>query len=799
MVSVFHLITNRTTGWLGLLGALLFVACSPDRYSKSTPRISARSGELIYRQDCARCHGDHGQGVAGKYDETLHGEQSVDSLTRYIHRTMPEDRRQKASEPDALAVAQYLHAAFYSPQARLRATSSRLELVRLTNRQFRESIADLVGSFGPMQQAKTGGGLVAEYFQSDGMNKKKKSILKRQDSVVDFDFKNGSPAEDISADQFSIAWTGSLRVPETGEYQFRLTTPNGARLYLNTDLAAGDSNRRDDSDAKREQSLIDLWVSSGGVSRQGIAQAFFLGGRTYPIRLDFFKFKEKTASLRLEWKLPDGPWSIIPAAAFSPEISTVTLVVGTAFPADDRSHGYERGSSISKEWHQAVTKAATETAESIVSRLPRLADIPASVTNPVDRVARMQTFCANFSSRAFRHPLSPSLRTNLMGRTFESGIDPEASVKRWLLFTLTSPRFLYPEAALVDWSDDLNKSLQTASRLGLALWDSLPDATLLEAAKTGTLVTSEQVRVQAERMLQDPRARSKLKDFFHHWLAMSEGGDLAKDPQAYPGFDPLLVADLRESLDQFVEEVVWSPKSDFRELLLADYLFLNRRLAAFYGAQSVEGESFQRVTFEPEKRAGILTHPFLLSTFSYHKSSSPIHRGVFITRTILGRFLKPPPMAIEFMDDRFDPTWTMRQKVTELTGKPTCMACHATINPLGFSLEQFDAVGRFRDRDNAKPVDAQSEYTAADGRVITLKNPRDLAVHAAQSRDARMGFIRQLFQHTLHQSPSAYGSNILQELDADFLKADCNIQTLLVEITVRGALQRVPKKSMNQP
>ena len=101
MVSVFHLIINRTTGWLGLLGALLFVACSPDRYSKSTPRISARSGELIYRQDCARCHGDHGQGVAGKYDETLHGEQSVDSLTRYIHRTMPEDRRQKASEPDA--------------------------------------------------------------------------------------------------------------------------------------------------------------------------------------------------------------------------------------------------------------------------------------------------------------------------------------------------------------------------------------------------------------------------------------------------------------------------------------------------------------------------------------------------------------------------------------------------------------------------------------------------------------------------------------------------------------------------
>ena len=131
--------------------------------------------------------------------------------------------------------------------------------------------------------------------------------------------------------------------------------------------------------------------------------------------------------------------------------------------------------------------------------------------------------------------------------------------------------------------------------------------------------------------------------------------------------------------------------------------------------QRREGERIRPVKFDPAQRAGIFTHPFLLSAFSYHKCSSPIHRGVFLTRNVLGRSLKPPPMAIEFMDDHFDPSLTMREKVTELTSKRACMSCHSTINPLGFSLENYDAVGRFRTTDNNKPVNAESDYSTADG------------------------------------------------------------------------------------
>ena len=784
--------------WISLTAvAWAMVACAGRRGGgEGAPVAStggaARSGESIYRRDCARCHGPQGEGVAGQYDETLYGEQSVTSLARYIHRTMPDDRKEKTSEVEALAVAEFIHSAFYSPQARARNTPARIDFSRLTQRRYRESVADLISGFTPVRQTSQSGGLQAEYFQSKGMNKKDKSALKRIDPFIRFDYGTNSPTPDITADQFSIAWSGSVLAPESGEYQFRVTTPNGARLYVNTDLAAGDSNRRDDSDAKREAALVDLWVSSGGVERQATASLYLLGGRSYPLRLDYFKFKEKTAAIRLEWKPPQGPWAVIPASVLSPENSSATPVIGTAFPADDSSLGYERGHAISKEWWRTITRAGTETSELVAGRIHRLANIPASTTNRSDLSARMQDFCGQFAERAFRRPLDTELRSRVVTRWFQPGIALEDSVKRSVLATMTSPRFLYPELA------GQQDSHTVAARLALVLWDSLPDEALRKAADRGELMTPEQIRAQAQRMVRNPRTRAKMGGFFDHWLDTDEAQDLAKDPKTYPGFDAELIQDLRTSLNHFVESVVWSDASDYRQLLLSDELHLNAALRRYYGVEKnerppgathapAEADAFIPVRFDPEQRAGVLTHPFLLSTHAYYRSSSPIHRGVFLTRNVLGRFLKPPPMAIEFMDDRFDPSLTMREKVTQLTEKPQCMACHATINPLGFSLEQFDAVGRFRSEDNRKPVNATSEYLTADGKTVTLRGPRDLARHAAESPEARRGFVRQLFQYTVQQAPTAYGPDRLQKLDSAFQESGCNIRQLLVEIAIQSA------------
>jgi hypothetical protein len=404
----------------------------------------------------------------------------------------------------------------------------------------------------------------------------------------------------------------------------------------------------------------------------------------------------------------------------------------------------------------------------------------------------MQDFCGQFAERAFRRPLDTELRSRVVTRWFQPGIALEDSVKRSVLATMTSPRFLYPELA------GQQDSHTVAARLALVLWDSLPDEALRKAADRGELMTPEQIRAQAQRMVRNPRTRAKMGGFFDHWLDTDEAQDLAKDPKTYPGFDAELIQDLRTSLNHFVESVVWSDASDYRQLLLSDELHLNAALRRYYGVEKnerppvathapAEADAFIPVRFDPEQRAGVLTHPFLLSTHAYYRSSSPIHRGVFLTRNVLGRFLKPPPMAIEFMDDRFDPSLTMREKVTQLTEKPQCMACHATINPLGFSLEQFDAVGRFRSEDNRKPVNATSEYLTADGKTVTLRGPRDLARHAAESPEARRGFVRQLFQYTVQQAPTAYGPDRLQKLDSAFQESGCNIRQLLVEIAIQSA------------
>ena len=167
--------------------------------------------------------------------------------------------------------------------------------------------------------------------------------------------------------------------------------------------------------------------------------------------------------------------------------------------------------------------------------------------------------------------------------------------------TLSSPSFLY--ADLGDDTDDPDH--KAASRLALALWDSIPDDELTKAAEKKSLSNEKQIRTHAQRMLRDPRTRVKLLDFFHHWLEIDER-DLAKDRELFPEFDNAVISDLRYSLDRFVEYVVWSRNSDYRDLLRANYLILNDRLLALYGPNGdgtvtspTSGNSCSRISREP--------------------------------------------------------------------------------------------------------------------------------------------------------------------------------------------------------
>jgi len=505
----------------------------------------------------------------------------------------------------------------------------------------------------------------------------------------------------------------------------------------------------------------------------------------YPLRLDYFKFKEKTAAISLQWKPPHGTQEPVPARNLSTGSVTPTMVITTPFPPDDSSVGYERGVAVSKAWDDAATQTAVEVANYVIQHLDRLSDSKSTDTN---RAGKVEAFCSEFVTTAFRRPLSEAQKRLFVSAHFKKAGKAEDAIKRVVLLTLKSPRFLY--LGLEDAKPD---EFVVAERLSFGLWDSLPDRELIQAAAAGRLHTREQVVQQADRMLGDPRARAKVQYFLHHWLQMDHVENLSKDDKLYPGFTPEIIGDLRTSLDVFLEDAVWNGPSDYRQLLLADYLYVNDRLAKFYGLETNTADDFVKVEFDPKQRSGVVTHPYLLAAFSYQKSTSPIHRGVFLTRNIVGRALKPPPMAMTFKDEAFAPDLTMREKVAELTRSQACQTCHSVINPLGFSLEHYDAVGRFRTSEGDRPIDSVSNYTTDEGETIRLTGARDLAQFAAGSEQAQNAFIEQLFNQIVKQPMLAYGPNVLNHLRQSFVESGFNVKKLLVDIVTTSALHGLEK------
>jgi len=764
-----------------------------------TPSLHAASvapphpGKAIYARLCAECHGDRGQGVDGEYDDPLKGELSLEALAKDIDKTMPEDDPDKTTAEDAKLVAAYIYGAFYSPAAQARLNPPRRDLARLTIEQFRNSVMDVVGRFrmGPGFDGPVGGehGLRAFYrgvalpkpgepvvdtTPKRGIKKKPTNKkIERVEPAISFHWGADSPdKETMEAEQFENRFEGSILARETGMYEFAVKSENGFRLWINDD---------DDGDA-----LIDGWVSAGPQVREEKKSIFLVGGRAYRLVLEHFKFKEKSSSIELWWKPPHGIRELIPAQVLRTDRPRELMIVNTEFPPDDSSGGYPRGTTISKAWDQSVTEAAIATAEHIVEYLDELAQTKPGAP---DRGEKLLRFARDFVETAFRRPLGDELRQRFVESHFKSAKTPETAVKRVVLLALKSPEFLYPNLRDAEKPDDFD----VASRLALALWDSIPDKKLAAAAAEGRLRTRDEVRAEAQRMIADPRTKAKLHGFFHHWLELERAEGTSKDPKVFPDFTPETLADLRESLLQFIDQVVWSEKSDYRELLLADYLLLNERLGKFYG-KPVTGDEFRRVSFDPKQRAGVVTHPYLLASLAYTKQSSPIHRGVFLTRNIVGMSLKPPVKAVIFEDSHFNPKLTMREKITELTRSTGCMSCHRMINPLGFSLENFDAVGRWRVKDNNKPVNPVSEFATHEGQLVRLTGPRDIVTYVAANPSGHRAFIRQLFNHTVKQQIPAYGPKVMDDLQRGFAASGCNIQKLLVDIALVAALDGMSAK-----
>ncbi|MEM9237608.1 MAG: DUF1592 domain-containing protein, partial [Verrucomicrobiota bacterium] len=261
-----------------------------------------------------------------------------------------------------------------------------------------------------------------------------------------------------------------------------------------------------------------------------------------------------------------------------------------------------------------------------------------------------------------------------------------------------------------------------ASRLSFFLWSSLPDDELLKVAESGELSDPDVWEKQVRRMLADPRAESLVTNFADQWLHLRNLDAVSPDLRQFPDFDD----NLREAFKRETELLFQSIMEEDRSvlgLLKADYTFLNERLAKHYGIPHVKGSHFRRVELgENSKRGGLLRHGSILSVTSYANRTSPVLRGNWILENILGTPTPPPPPDVPSLDEEIiSASLPMRERLAAHREKQSCAVCHVLIDPPGFALEHYDAVGRWRSRDGDLPVDARGglpdglEFTGIDG------------------------------------------------------------------------------------
>ncbi|HVJ30688.1 MAG TPA: DUF1592 domain-containing protein, partial [Gammaproteobacteria bacterium] len=350
---------------------------------------------------------------------------------------------------------------------------------------------------------------------------------------------------------------------------------------------------------------------------------------------------------------------------------------------------------------------------------------------------REETPCARqivetLATRAFRHPVDREQMSTLMefyaaGRaqgTFDDGI--EMALRR----ILASPEFVFRFERAGDGVEPGEiyqlSDVELASRLSFFLWSSIPDDELLALAVDGKLHEPSMLRKQVRRMLDDPKSNAFIENFAGQWLYLrnlkSKGGSV----EHFPSFDDNLRQAFRTETEMLFASIVREDRG-LLELLTADYTFVNDRLAHHYGMEGINGSEFRRVPVENEARRGILGQGSILLVTSLPERTSPVQRGVWVLENIVGAPVPTPPPVVPPLEEQAGTKTqprTLREQMRLHTERPFCAGCHKIMDPVGFAMENFDAIGRWRTEELGVPIDATGRLvdgTEIDG-MVDLRN-----------------------------------------------------------------------------
>lgn len=448
-------------------------------------------------------------------------------------------------------------------------------------------------------------------------------------------------------------------------------------------------------------------------------------------------------------------------------------------------------------------RAAEEIALQVTSNQNLLDRIlPANL--PQDLAAKKTAFLQSFGRRAFRRPLSPG-EVDQYAALFDQAptLDPVADpftggVRLVIEAFLQSPSFVYrPELSVIPRIDGLIplNSWEVATRLSYALWGTMPDDTLLDAAESGKLGTAGGVEAEAHRLLNDDRARDSLVSFHDQLYDAEQYASIDKSIDAYPSFDPAIGDDMRKELSLFVDYVLFTKKGGLSDLLTSRTTFVNARLAQLYGldASGMDNTSFVQVDLPEAERSGLLTRSGFLAWKGTKSQPDTILRGVFINRRILCQPLGDPPAAA--MGAMLGPEKTDRERVWTLTGDGTCgQSCHGTyIDPAGFAFENYGALGEYRTQDNGYPVDASDTFPFQDG-ARSYKNAVEFSAAAAEAEQTHECYARFWVEYLYGRDVQDKDAGLLKQI-ASLSKKGSNVEDIVVALVTSDAfLTRAPQE-----
>lgn len=408
--------------------------------------------------------------------------------------------------------------------------------------------------------------------------------------------------------------------------------------------------------------------------------------------------------------------------------------------------------------------------------------------------ACLRQFTESFGRVAWRRPLTDEEieRYTAVGTAAANDLGGfELGLRELTAAMLQSPHFIYQvEVGEPDPDDPDRRRLtahELAARISLFVVDTIPDAELRADAEAGLLQTTEGIVAATERLLARAEAKGAMRAFFSELWRLRELATRSKDATTFPQWSPQLGAAMQEETLALVDDLVWARDADFMEVFTADYTFANDQLGYHYGLPEAAslGANHQRVELSGhQKRGGLFGHASFQTLLAHVSTTSPTLRGKFVLETILCRVVHPPPPGVVTNLPDTSEAKTMRERLEAHMQDPTCAGCHSILDPIGFGLENYDAIGSFRTTENGYPIDATSSMEGA-----AFEGAAQLGAVVAERDSSAQCLTRNLFRHATGHIETEGEEVAIEQLERAFADSGHRMQDLVLAIVASPAFR----------